>query len=78
MNLPGAVVFCSIQPCSERASGDITEENYYGSEQVWAICDKHATLLGSMVEKARDQEDANRIVREFINGVKDLSTIVRV
>lgn len=74
---PGAVIFCSIQPCPVIADGEIVEENYYGNPQTWPICERHAMLLESMVERARDQEDADRIVREFVNGVQDLSTIVR-
>ena len=73
--LPGAILFCSIQPCPNKAEGDLTEEDYYGQRQDWPICGQHLEQLESLVAQAEDEADLARIIRSFVN--KDSTLIVK-
>jgi hypothetical protein len=72
--LPGAILFCSIQPCPNKAEGDLTEEDYYGQRQDWPICGQHLEQLESLMHVAVDDADAARIIREFVNRDNQLIT----
>lgn len=68
MNIKGAVTFCSIQPCTRQAEGDLIIEQG-GQEQRIAICPRHYEWFVNNPAHANTHDASREVV--FVDDVGD-------
>jgi len=64
VNLPGAVVFCSIQPCTRQVEGKLNFERD-GETQHVEVCARHAEYFMRLFA-GEDIEDPGILAKEIV------------